>query len=205
MEKSHDQYWVYAFLVCGIAAVIFYTLSTMVSLSFRVSYILFMHTGILIAISIASLYHISREKVPHFSYKLGLLLLFSSGVVHSIMACMQGSNRAWYNDNHEEISRENFIGIFSSQLGVDFVFDMTISFGLFFLCMGLYHARAMHPVITISGMVVSLGGYLVNAISFPHNPGESGWVDPGPYFSIWFLTFLVAIIYKLYKTRSIFG
>ena len=109
------------------------------------------------------------------------------------MACMQGSNRVWYNNHHEEVSREVFLGIFSSQLGVDFVFDIAISFGLFFFCLGLYRMKALHPTLTVSGMIVSLGGYLVNALSFPYNPGESGWVDPGPFFSAWFFVFLVAI------------
>jgi hypothetical protein len=119
------------------------------------------------------------------------------------MACMQGSNRAWYNGQGENVDREILTGIFSSQLGVDFTFDMLISMGLFFLCLGFLLASKLHKAITISGMIVSIGGYSVNALSFPSNPGNSGWVDPGPFFSLWFFVFVVALIRDFYHTYKI--
>lgn len=202
-DKQVNQ-GIYLCAVSGLLAIVFYMLSTMINLPFKISYLMFMHTGILISISVASLYNIIHKKINNFACRLGLLLLFSAGLLHSTMACMQGSNRVWYNNHHEEVSREIFIGIFSSQLGIDFVFDMAISFGLFFFCLGLFNLRLLPRILTLSGMVISLGGYLVNAFSFPMNPGESGWIDPGPFFSIWFLIFIVTIIYKYIKTRSIF-
>ncbi len=192
----------YVLIIGGVLASICYILPTQVSLGANLGPVLFAHFGFFLAISVIGMYQILKKELTHFAFKMGSILIVLSGVVHSIMATMQGANIAWYmrlkEKIPEDIDKNNYLdmfyGVFSGQAGVDFAFDIFISFGVFFIAISMLYNKLFGKVMPILGIFISLLGYGFNAASFPNNPNQEGLVDPGPFFSVWFGLLLIQII-----------
>jgi hypothetical protein len=201
----------YLLIIGGVMASICFVLPTQVSLGYNLNPVLFAHFGFFLAIAIIGMYQLLKKKLTHFSFKMGCALIILSGVAHTIMATMQGANLSWYRklkdalpegmDKNELVNL--FYGVFSSQSGVDFAFDIFISFGVFFMAISMLYNKIFGKVIPILGILISLVGYGFNAASFPNNPNQEGLIDPGPFFSVWFGLILIQIIILVSKRKII--
>ncbi len=199
----------YLFALCGVFASIFYTLSTSVSgINYRISSFMFMHTGFLVSMGILGLYSYFKNHMTNFTFKLSSLLLFISGLLHSIMTTMQSSNIVWYRKLKTKLDHNDLVsysdtarGIFSSQLGVDYAFDLFMSSGLFFLAISILKSKLFGKIVPILGILISGLGYAFNSISFPDNPEELGLLDPGPFFSGWFGLFIIQASILFFKGK----
>lgn len=185
--------WKLTAQLTGALAVLFYIFSTQVNISVKINGFMFTHVGILICIGIYSMFQFLKERFDNALFRLSCILLFVAGIAHCLMATMQESNRYWWINHREEVDREIFIGIFSSQLGLDYAFDIFISSGVICLALSMLLTKKYGKLVPYLGLLIGAGGYLVNSLSFPNNPGIAGMLDPGPFFSAWFALFLIAI------------
>lgn len=203
----------YIFVICGAIASIFYTLSTSVNgINFKISSFMFMHTGILVSTAMIGLYLFFKDRMPYLSFKLSALFLFISGIMHSIMTTMQSSNAVWYRRLRDTINNEDLanykntaIGVFSSQLGIDYAFDLFMSSGLFFLAYAILKSNLFGKIVPVLGLLISSLGYTFNSVAFPSNPEDYGLLDPGPFFSGWFGLFIIMaiVLYKKGKFNTV--
>jgi len=199
----------YLFIFGGVFASVCFILPTQVSLGYNLNPILFSHFGFFLSIAIIGLYQFLKKELTHFSFKIGCILLVTSGVVHSIMATMQGANMAWYqelkNNIPEDVNMSEysdlFYGVFSGQSGIDFAFDIFVSFGVLLLAISMLYNKIFGKVIPVLGIVISLLGYGFNAVSFPNNPNQEGLIDPGPFFSVWFGFLLIQMIILVHQKK----
>jgi hypothetical protein len=76
-------------------------------------------------------------------------------------------------------------GVSTTQLGLDFAFDIFVSLGTALL--GIQVAR--HPriptLLGAAGTLIAGFGFAMNVIAFPANAGDVGLIDPAPYFGVW--------------------
>ncbi len=204
-KKNTDRTWVKAGIVCGLLACIVYFLSTQVSISFHFNYFLFFTFGPLLCMASVGLYQFLKRHSNSVKLQAGSLFLFTSGVVTTMMATMQGSIRYLMNqyiveapdDSTRETLRLILRGVDSTQLGLDIAFDIFISAGTFLIAMAMWTHPKFGKIFGLTGMIVSGAGLLFNLVTFPLNPGTRGLIDAGPFFGIWFTVVTIQVIRSL--------
>jgi hypothetical protein len=203
--REFETTWVKVGVICGLLACVAYTLSTQVSISFHFNYFLFFAFGPLLCMASVGLYHFLKRHRNSVKLQAGSLFLFTSGVVTTMMATMQGSIRYLLNqyigeapdESTREILRLILRGVDTTQLGLDIAFDIFISVGTFLIAMAMLTHPKFGNVFGYSGMIVSGVGLLFNLITFPLNPGTRGLIDAGPFFGIWFTVVAIQVIRSL--------
>ena len=189
-------------VICGVLASVCYILSTMVSLPFRVDYILFFAFGPLLMASVFGMYNYLKAEKDSIALQMAALFLIAAGIAFTMMATMQGSIRhafrgemsAVVDDEARAEIRTRFLGVDSTQLGLDMAFDIFISSGTFLLGLALASHSRFGWWFAAPAMAVSALGLTLNTITFPENSGVAGYVDPGPFFSIVFGVIVVQLI-----------
>ena len=145
----------------------------------------------------------------HSIYNL-LALVFHvlAGFSETLMLAVQRSvfsQRSEYRLLEDERSQEIFQRSFQTgnltQLGIDFCFDIFVSLGTLFLALALLRQNSLFTWLAYPGMVVGLGGLLLNMLTFPTPPADLSYPDPGPFFGIYFGLVLLNIIYVIFKSR----
>lgn len=190
--------WFDVGLGTGIAASLAYAFGVFIPIPIRPEFLSFMAFGPLLCVSSVGLFVFLREHRDTVSLQISILCLVSAGLMFTAMSTMQGSiifqARALIaggDASEAELWRTIYRGVMSTQLGLDFAFDMFISVGTFLLAWNV----ALHPrfwrVFGWLGMLVSAVGLTFNAITFPENSGEVGLVDPAPFFGVWFGVFVL--------------
>lgn len=194
--------WLSIAVICGVLASICYTLSTMVPLPFRIDYNLFFAFGPLLMASVFGIYNYLKAERDSIALQIAALFLIAAGIAFTMMATMQGSIRHSFRGEMSAVVEEDaraeirarFLGVDSTQLGLDMAFDIFISTGTFLLGLAL----AKHPKFgwwfAAPAMAVSAAGLILNTITFPENSGVAGYVDPGPFFSIVFGLIVLQLI-----------
>jgi len=200
-----ERTWIKAGVVCGLLACIVYPLSTQVSVSFHFNYFLFFAFGPLLCMASVGLYIFLKMHRNSVKLQAGSLFIFTSGIVVTMMATMQGSIRFMQNrfigEAPDEMTRETFRmisrGVDSTQLGLDIAFDIFISIGTFLVAMAIMTHPRFGKIFGIPGMIVSSVGLIFNLVTFPLNPGTQDLIDAGPFFGIWFTVVTIQVIRSL--------
>ncbi len=201
MTPSKGQTWINTGLGCGVAAGILYPIGLLDLLPGRPSQMAFMLFGPFLIVNAAGLRHFYSRANDTVSNDLAHLMLALAGAAFTGMATMQMSIYALvprYQLAGSGVKPEVWDAILRSvsttQLGLDFAFDIFISVGTVLL--GLQIAR--HPRIWtplgLAGMVIGSIGLVLNMVTFPVNAGDAGLIDPAPFFGVWLsLTALPAL------------
>ncbi len=184
--------WLRIAVICGILASICYTLSTMVPLPFRIDYNLFFAFGPLLMASVFAIYHYLKAECESIALQMATIFLIAAGIAFTMMATMQGSIRHSFREEMSAVEadearaeiRTRFLGVDSTQLGLDMAFDIFISSGTFLLGLALIRHPRFGWWFAIPAMAVAATGLTLNTITFPENSGVAGYVDPGPFFSV---------------------
>jgi len=208
MQNNRElKNWVLIAIISGFAADACYLLATQVSISPAVNRLLFFAFGPFMIVSVTGLYKLLTHERDSIAAQLGTLFLVLSGVSHTIMATMQGANRVRMREliagaegpAQEEIYKAVYRGVFSSQAGVDMAFDIFISLGVILVTLAMWHRPDFGRIVSMLGIVIAATGLSFNIIAFPHNAGNVGLVDPGPFFGFWFLIVVILMIRALPK------
>ncbi len=195
-DAIQKQQWFDLGLTTGIAAAIAYAFGVFIPIPLRPEYLFFMAFGPLFTISAVGMYVFLREHEDTVSLQVGALCLIAAGLMFTAMATMQGAIIfqirefiAQGDQSQVDLWRTIFRGTMTTQLGLDFAFDMFVSVGTFLVAWNVaYHPR-FKPVFGWLGMLIAATGLVMNAVTFPENSGEAGLVDPAPFFGVWFGAF----------------
>lgn len=210
MTPEKEQTWIDLGLGCGIVAGILYPIGLLDLLPGQASHMAFMFFGPFFLTQAVGMRHFYARVRDTVSNDLAHLMLGLAGLVFTLMATMQMSIYTLigrYRRASHAVPPEPWDAILksvsSTQLGLDFAFDVFVSAGTVLL--GWQIAR--HPRIWswfgVLGMVIGAAGLALNIATFPDNSGEAGWIDPGPFFGVWFgLTALPALMLRRWKPEA---
>jgi hypothetical protein len=192
MSESKEQTWIDTGLVCGVIAGVLYPIGLLDLLPGRASHMAFMLFGPFLIVGVAGVRHLFARANDSVSNDLAHLMLGLSGVAFTFMATMQMSiytlvprYRRASTTVETEVWNAILRSVSSTQLGLDFAFDIFVSAGVVLL--GLQMVR--HPKIWTwfgaCGMVIGALGLTANVATFPENSGDAGLIDPAPFFGAW--------------------
>lgn len=199
--------WLGLGVVAGVCADVAYILPTQLSISPGANRILFSFFGLFLIVAVAALYRLLSHERETITGQLGALLVILSGVAHSVMATMQASISARMQsylagaaEGEREMYRAIYRSVFSTQLGVDFAFDIFISVGVILLSLSMWSHPDFGRLVAGLGIAVAATGLSFNVVAFPENAGVYGLVDPGPSFGLWFTVVTVLMGVRLFRS-----
>lgn len=88
------------------------------------------------------------------------------------------------------------------QLGMDFCFDVFVSFGIVFFGLALLQQKRLIKWLGYLGILVGLLSLGLNMAVFPIPPADYNYPDPGPFFGGFFGLVLLNLIYRLYLKKG---
>lgn len=206
VETSALKRWLWLGILAGVGADLTYMLATQVAISAPVNRMLFNFFGLFLILAAAALYRLLSHRRDTMTGQLGALLVILSGLAHTVMATMQAATAtrmeallAASADADRDVYRAIYRSVFSTQLGVDFAFDIFISVGVVLLALAMWRHPDFGRIVALFGILVATTGLALNTIAFPENAGTYGFVDPGPFFGLWFTVVTVLMAVRLHK------
>lgn len=196
-QERKTQALVDTAIVCGLIAGVLYPASSLGLLPGRYGDMAFMLFGPFFAVAVFGMRSFFARANDTASNDIGHLMLVIAGVAFALMATMQMSIWSLAPAHARGATaldaptwRAILNSISTTQLGLDFAFDMFVSGGASLL--GWQVMR--HPGIAawirlpvgLAGVAIGLGGLTLNIIAFPNNAGDVGLIDPAQFFGVWF-------------------
>ena len=206
-KSSHHQL-IKIGAVSGILSIIFY-------FSVAVVPVIPDRIGLLIAFSFPLLWIISFMGLYHFlkneKHTATLEIAYLFGVIGSAIACtflvIQQANIIWDSElinaaNYElkkEFYNASFRGANRVQAGMDVAFDIFITLSWILFGLNIAKSKSFNKFLGWSGSLIALGLLVLNMLTFPNAPAESGLFDLGPFLGIWALIFFIWFVVVLFK------
>jgi hypothetical protein len=85
-------------------------------------------------------------------------------------------------------------GVNLVQLGADVAFDLFYCVGVILLSVVLYRTAGFGRWLGVGGIVVVAALLILNLVSFPYVPAESGLIDLGPATGVWWVLVVVRFV-----------
>lgn len=130
-------------------------------------------------------------------YKVGIILLAFSFFDLVIMLTVQQSTLCMTERLNQEPVSSVFQLVNSIQLGLDVAFDIFYSVGILFTSVA-FLVTELKSAVGWYGVLISIPLLVLNLVTFPTPPKESGWIDLGIFTIIWWLLF----IQKIHRSKS---
>lgn len=169
------------------------------------NYVLEMSFGPLFIISYFGVYFFIREFGNSFFNLLSAVFHMLAGCAVLLTNVMQKSvftiGRG-YSEIENQVSKEIIEKTYKlgnlTQLAIDYYFDVLVSTATIFLALALLRQRFYPKWLAIPGILIGLGGLIVNTIKFPIPPAASGLFDPGPFYAVFTGFIILPMIYQVY-------
>ncbi len=175
------------------------------------NYILEMSFGPLFMISHIGLYLFFKKHQNSFYNLLAMLFHILAGAAVLLCNIIQKSvftigkdYGAIENGISKEIIRTTYKLGNLTQLAIDYYFDVLVSIATLFIALAILKQQFYWKWLVIPGIIISIGGLVVNTIKFPIPPADSGLFDPGPFYAIYSAVLFLPMIYHTFlkKTKS---
>lgn len=210
-ESPKVQGLVDAAIIAGLAAGILYPVGLLGLVPGRLSDIAFMLFGPCFAISVFGLRAFHARASDSAINDLAHLMLVIAGVAHAFMAAMQMSIHSQIPRFFREAGANDpalwdaiLRSVSSTQLGLDFAFDIFVSLGAILLGWQMIRHPRIPGVAGLAGILVGAGGLAANMAAFPLNPEEAGLIDPAPFFGVWFgLVWLPLVFLRRWRPQEV--
>jgi hypothetical protein len=86
--------------------------------------------------------------------------------------------------------------------GLDVTWDVYIFIGTFFFALAMFGHEKFHKLYPVIGIIIALLMIIFNLLAFPNPPGDSGYIDMGPFIGLWYLAVTILIIIKYKKALT---
>lgn len=169
------------------------------------NYLFEMSFGLLFIVSYTGIYFFIRKFGDSFFNLLALIFHIVAGTAVLLTNVMQKSvftiGRG-YSEIENAVSKEIVEKTYQlgnlTQLAIDYYFDLLVSTATIFLSLALLRQTFYYKWISILGLLVGIGGILINTVKFPIPPANAGLFDPGPYFAAFTALIIFPMIYQVY-------
>jgi hypothetical protein len=179
----------------GIVSILFYVSAVAIPLPDPLPRLMAFTFPLLWIVSYMGFYHFLKK--DRHTPTLEIAYIF--GIIGSALACsllvVQQANFMWHNEameaaqtaEAEGLLKAAFRGANRVQAGLDVAFDIFITIAMMLFGINLAKSPKLPAFLGI-GMVIIAGTLLVlNMITFPTAPAESGLIDAGPFLGLWML------------------
>jgi len=191
-SKSLTKNWIDLGLGIGLLSAIFYAIPNIPGIPSVLHDFSFMAFGPLFSITAIGIYAFFSRLGAAVSNQLGGLFIFCAGLSATHMATMQMSIYSWIPAQFHKTEGADpllwnaiLTSVSSTQLGLDFAFDIFVSIGTVLLGWQVIRHPKFFNWLGIVGMFIGALGLVFNFVSFPDNPGNLSLVDPAPFFGVW--------------------
>ena len=131
--------------------------------------------------------------------KPSLEIAYVFGIIGASIACslivVQQANIIWHqealasanSDQARALITATFNGANRVQAGLDVAFDIFITVSWFLFALNIARSKSFNKILGWAGCLISAGLLILNLITFPNAPAESGLFDLGPFLGLWTL------------------
>lgn len=161
-------------------------------------------------ISFMGLYHFLKKEAHTATLEIAYIFGIIGGALVLSLIVVQIANGMWHQEAMETASSEEsksllratFRGANRVQAGLDVAFDIFITISWFLFGLNIMKSKSFNLVLGLAGCLLSAGLLVLNMITFPNAPAESGLFDLGPFLGIWILVFFIWFTVVLYKKKK---
>jgi len=145
----------------------------------------------------------SHTATLEIAYVFGLI----GGALVLSLLVIQLANNTWHqeamrtaqSEGSKELLRATYRGANRVQAGLDVAFDIFITVSWFLFGLNIMRSKSFNKILGAVGCLLSAGLLVLNMITFPTAPAESGLFDLGPFLGLWALVFYIWFTVVLFK------
>ncbi len=197
-------------IVCGLLAVLTYTMTQVASLPLTPTLLVVCSFGPFLAIGCAGLYELLRLHRRTATLDIALVANIAAGVAVTMMFLAQLGLKEWLasglGGSAQHIgatvsgaTHEPANGI---QLGLDVAWDVFLAIGTAAFAWNMRDHPRFGWIFAGSGLVIAVALLALNLSAFPQNPGDAGLIDVGPLVGLWYLGVTVRMAQSLHWAET---
>ena len=199
--------------ISGILSIIFYfSVAVITVIPDRIGLLIAFAFPLLWIISFMGLYKFLKKENQTATLEIAYLF----GIIGSAIACtfivIQQANIIWaselMNSANYELNKDmysaSFRGANRVQAGMDVAFDIFITISWILFGINIAANKKFNRILGWTGSIIAFGLLVLNMITFPDAPAESGLFDLGPFLGLWALVFYIwfaVVVFKKEKAR----
>jgi hypothetical protein len=196
--RSESRTWAEIAAVCGVLAVITYSLIVAVDPSLGPALIVVCIFGPSLAAASGGLYEVLRLYRTTASLKIGVVANVAAGVAVTMTLFAQLAFKEWLELRFPPgaaagSSSPAYQAANGLQLGLDVAWDVFLALGTFLIALNMWRHPRFGRVFAATGGVIGALLLATNLATFPEPPGDSGLIDLGPLVGLWYLTVALRI------------
>ena len=205
MVNKQISPWVWARLaaISGILGVACYFCAAFLPFPDMLSRLLVFAFGPLIIVSFLGLYRFLTDHKDRIALHIAFVFGVIAGTLLTTMLVIQIGNNmvraellaAAGSEAAKEAIRVSWEAVNRIQYLLDIVWDIFITISLMLFGYALIHHPRFGKIWGISGILVCCALLVLNLLSFPEPPAESGSVDLGPLTAIWMFALYVRLAF----------
>lgn len=200
--------------VAGILSIIFYVSAVLLPLPDIIARLMAFTFPLLWIISYMALYYFLKKE----RHTPSLEIAYIFGIIGAALACsllvVQQANFMWHeeamlaaqSDEAKALFKASFRGANRVQAGLDVAFDIFIAISLFLFGLNLAKSEKLPSFLGYVMSLIAASLLVLNMITFPDAPAESGLIDMGPFMGLWMLfvyTWFTIVVFKNNRTISV--
>lgn len=158
-------------------------------------------------ISFMGLYHFLRIYRRTVTLEIAYIFGIIGGALVLTLLVVQQANFIWHeealatlgNEESDGLIKAAFRGANRVQAGMDVAFDIFITLSWILFGFNIANHPKFNKVLGWSGSLIATALLVLNMITFPTAPAESGLFDLGPFLGLWAFIFNIWFIVVVYR------
>ena len=193
-----DIRWIRLAVAAGFATCLIYPSLLLAPLPAWVTVTFAAGIGPLLGMASIGLYRLLRLHRRSLAAELGVVCNVLAGCLFSTMLLVQLAARQ--RASTDPALLDQVIGVW---LGLDVAWDVYIGLGTALLAVAMWSHPRFGRAFSLSGQLIAVALVVLNLSTFPEPPAESGLVDVGPLFGVWYLVVTIQAWRSLGWARSV--
>jgi hypothetical protein len=204
-QSSLTKSWILTGIGTGLVSLAIYPLMLLVDLPDKLLAAMAGLFGPLLAISSIGTYYFISLHRKTVIVQIAALSNIAAGVTVNLMMIVQLSVNQWMSRSSEiapggpsgQILGDSWKVVNQVQLGLDISWDIFISMGTLLFAVAMLRHPKLGKLLGVSGILLGASIFVVNFLTFPMPPAETGLFDLGPIMGLWYLIVGIKLIFSL--------
>ena len=171
--------WIIIGIVSGLLVSFIYPALMFIPFPGIVQTFLIMVFGPLLALSSAGLYYFITLHKKTLTVTAAMVSNIIAGMLITTMFLVQVAIRSARPEELNEASKWIWTSLNQVHLGLDASWDVYIALGTLLFAFSMFNHPKLGKIISITGAIISILLFVLNAISFPDPPADAGLIDLG--------------------------
>jgi hypothetical protein len=209
-KSSLSISWIKTGVISGLLACFIYPIMIFIELPQIFTLLLAGSFGPILSVASIGLYFLINIHKKTVTLQLAVLFNIIGGTIVNMMLLVQMAIRTsvtnYLNGVDELTTRELINWIFKIvdkvQLGLDVSWDLFIAVGTLLFAINMLNHPRFGKIIGGAGILISLLLLLLNLLTFPETPADSGLIDLGPFIGLWYLIVTIVVFFSIKWARE---